>query len=117
MLYCPKCMTLTEGPKCRLCASKRLREPEECDPTYLISQNFVFAGAIEELLKDHGIPCLKHSRHGEGLSVTLGYVQETWDFYVPFAQLTEAKALMDQLFNEDGALAAEAYADEDGEAL
>ncbi len=112
MKYCPKCMTLCEE-KCRLCGSKKVVEPDDCSPVYLISQNFVFIGAIEDLLKDHGIPCLRHSRHAEAaLSVTLGHVQEMWDFYVPYGKLDEAKELMDMLFSEDGELIAEPYEDE-----
>lgn len=109
MLYCQKCKHLCEDStvKCPNCKSKRLREPGESDTVWLTSQNFIFGGIIEELLADNGIPCMKLGEKGEGLSVTLGYVAEIFDFYVPFSAHERALSLLEQIMNEDGEIIAD----------
>jgi len=113
MLYCTKCMHLLENgtEKCQFCKGKKFREPEANDSVWLTTQNFIFAGIIEELFADHGIPCMKIGRKGEGMSITIGYVAEIYDFYVPFSAYEAALELLEQVLT-DGEIVADEFDEE-----
>lgn len=101
MKYCPNCMTLPEEDKCPDCKTRELREPTGSDPVLLIEKGYVWAGMVEEILSDNGIPLLKKGVRGAGLSVSLGEVGETFRFFVPYETLEQARELMVQLFPAD----------------
>jgi hypothetical protein len=94
MLYCKRCKSLTEYQECPLCGAKKLREPEVNDVVFLATKNFVNAGMLEDMLKEHNIPCLKKPMFGAGLTARWGHMFETFHIYIPFGALERGLELL-----------------------
>jgi hypothetical protein len=87
-------MDLTaDRDKCSVCGG-RLRQAQDDDPVYIVEKDHIFTEAIEEILAQNGIPCLKKPLFGAGLAPRTGYA-ETYRIYVPFGALSKAKKLLD----------------------
>lgn len=100
--YCPNCHLLIRDTRCPVCAKKWLEEPLPTDYCYLTKKDAVWAGVLEDCLKQNGIHCLTQSTKGAGLTVKSGAMFDTFRFYVPYSRYHEAKDLTDQLFAETG---------------
>jgi hypothetical protein len=87
-------MRFFEGNKCEYCGNKKLRELSGNDPVYLLTQDTVAASGIEDILKQNGIPCLKRGMIGEGAIMKLGYMFESYQFFVPYAAYEASKELL-----------------------
>lgn len=90
MLYCPNCRLLVEGSLCPVCGSKKLRQPEQTDYCFLTEQNTIWAGALEELLRQDGVAVVTQNVLGAGLAARIGPAQEKVRFYVPFSDFERA---------------------------
>lgn len=101
MLYCENCMLLCNGDACKRCDTKALRAPKENDPVFLIEKEALWCGGMEETFRTQGIPCLKKGWQGAGITERLGYVTETYAFYVPFGAYEKAKALLNDIYGAD----------------
>lgn len=100
MLYCENCMCFASENECPSCGSVKLREAAENDPVYLITKDAVFAGAIEDILSQNEIPCLKQGLLGAGLAARTGYA-ETYRFFVPFGAYGKARELLCNFFDKE----------------
>lgn len=100
MLYCSSCSVLCED-QCPLCGSKKLREPLENDPVYLITKDSICAGMVEELLQDNEIPYEKRSVFGCGVTLHTGTGIETYNFFVPYGAYKKSCRLLKELFPEN----------------
>ena len=98
-MYCEKYNRIFEANRCPVCNSGKVREPEAKDPCYLTEQDYVSSGILEDLLKQHNIPYLKKDVMGAGMAIRVGQMLERSRFYVPFAQLSSAKAIVEDLFS------------------
>jgi len=105
MLYCEMCMMLCDdgAKKCHNCNRKKLREPGESDPVFLLEQQSLWSGGIEEILRENDIPCMKRGVRGAGLAFILGEGLETYQFFVPYSAYDKAKELMDDFLPYDEA--------------
>lgn len=105
MNYCPVCMILTsETKKCPSCRKKRLISPKGNDPVFLTTKEAIWAGMVEDMLGRGNIPYLKKEAFRYGISAgIIGYANEYYSFYVPYAALERATELVDALFAFDGA--------------
>ena len=99
MLYCSKCMKLTDELRCPVCRNRRLAEPKTNDPVFLIDKSSIWAGMISDVLETNGIPFVKKIAFGDGITdAILGYGSEIFSFYVPYSALEAARDLIDPLF-------------------
>ena len=102
MLYCELCMMLDDdgAKKCHSCGRKKLREPKDGDPVFLLEQQSLWSGGIEDILRENGIHCMKRGVRGAGLTFILGEGIETYQFFVPYSAYDKAKELMDEFLPE-----------------
>lgn len=98
-LYCENCMKLVEGPICRVCRNRKLREVNPGDFCMVAEVHYMQAEMLKELFADNGIPCTDRSVLGAGITVKLGVNVGFVRVYVPYDRLDEAKALYDAYFN------------------
>lgn len=98
-MYCEKCNRIIEADRCPVCNSRKIREPEAKDPCYLTEQDYVSSGILEDMLKQNNIPYLKKGVMGAGMAIKVGPMLERSRFYVPFEQLGNAMAIMEDLFS------------------
>ena len=98
-MYCENCNRLIEADRCPVCKSRKIREPEAKDPCYLTERDFVSSGILEDMLKQNNIPYLKKGVMGAGMAIKVGPMLERSRFYVPFEQLGNAMAIMEDLFS------------------
>ena len=97
---CEKCCRVFDGDDCPACKRSRVREPEAKDPCYLTEQDFFSSGILEDLLKQNSIPFLKKDVMGAGMAIKVGPMLERSRFYVPYAHLDTALAIVNELFSE-----------------
>ena len=101
MRYCEKCMKLIEEQKCPNCKKSKVREPQPNDPVFLLMEEALTAAAIEEILRNHGIPSHLRGMLGSGVTAYLGYSMETSYIYVPYGELDRAKELLTNFIEAD----------------
>jgi len=95
MLYCESCMHLTEGKRCTKCRNKRLREVKHTDPIFLTTRDVVWAGAVEELLKENDVPVMVQNDVDGGMSLIIGGMsQENYHIFVPYSKIEKAQQLL-----------------------
>ena len=70
------------------------------DFVLLTEKEAVWAGMLEEVLKDNSIECVAVPVYGAGLTLKAG-VQERFRIYVPLKKKTEAEELLHELFPND----------------
>lgn len=100
--YCPNCHILVRDTRCPVCGKKWLEEPLPNDYCFLVEKDAVWAGVLEDCLRQNGIPCLTQSAKGAGLTVKTGSMFDSIRFYVPYFRFHEAQDLTEQLFAESG---------------
>ena len=98
-LYCEDCMKLVEGPICRTCRNRKLREVQPGDFCLAAEVHYMQAGMLKELFSDNGIPCTERSVLGAAITVNLGVNVGYVRLYVPYDRLEEAKELYNAYFN------------------
>lgn len=103
-MYCPNCNVLLSGNHCPVCGNKNLREPCANDYCFLTEKELIWAGALEDILKQNDIPYVTRNVLGAGLAAKMGPAQERTRFYVPFIHHTSALVLEQEFFsaNMDG---------------
>lgn len=101
MKICSKCHVLCREI-CPVCESaKRLREVQDTEPVLLLTASAVQALLIEPILSDSGIPYSRPGTLSTALNLGSGMMLEANRFYVPFAALEKARALLEEVFGED----------------
>ena len=96
-MYCEKCCRIIEEERCPYCKSRKVREPEPKDPCLLTEQDYLTSGILEDLLKQNGIPYLKKDVMGAGLAIKVGPMLDRSRFYIPFEQLQNAEAVLEEV--------------------
>ena len=84
-----------------------MRLPEPTDPVRLIAADSMQAMLIEPVLEENGIVYAKVGQMGAGLKLCAGPMMETFTFYVAFSVYEESRALLEDVFDPDGDIAAE----------
>ena len=98
MLYCEKCMLLTNGPKCVRCDSKKLREVRAGDFCFLDEQPLMWAEMLCDVLGQNGIECFSRSVLGAGLALGVGANLDRHRVFVPYEKLDDALNIDRELF-------------------
>ena len=93
MQYCDRCMCLVGSAVCPLCGNEHLRSPEDADYCLLMEEQTPWAETYAQLLADEEIPYTMLPVFGAGIVQRTGG-QERYKFYVPFARLDEARAVL-----------------------
>ena len=102
IVYCETCKRLFEQDRCPLC-DRPGRAAEETDFCLVSEQsNPVFAGILEDVLRQEHIPVFKKSRMGAWMTALLGSGSDITELYVPYAALERARALEASLFAGEG---------------
>lgn len=96
--YCPNCHVLVRAPRCPICDRKWLEPPLPEDYCFLCEKDSVWAGVLEDCLRQNGIPCLTQNTLGAGLTSKMGTMLERTKFYVCYAHFRQAQALEEELF-------------------
>ncbi len=99
-MYCETCMLATDELVCPMCGNEDLRPVEPCDPCFLTEQSQIWAGVLEDVLKQNGIPFFTKGRMGAGMALKVGPMFEDVRFYVARERLAEAMDLVEELFTE-----------------
>ena len=99
-MYCEKCCRIFDDDRCPNCRKSKVREPEQNDPCFLAEENYVSSTILEDLLKQNNIPYLKKDVMGAGMAIKVGPMLERSRFYVPYAHLDTALAIVNELFSE-----------------
>ena len=100
-MYCENCHILFDGKRCTVCGSKNVWEPEPGDYCCFTEKELVWADALEDLLKQNGVPYVAEYARGAWLSANLGQAWERKRFYVPYAYYETARALEQDFFSSE----------------
>ena len=98
-MYCPNCNRLSDEKRCPICGSRDLRDPISTDYCFLVDKKVIWATALEDLLKDNGIPYVTENTLGAGLAAKIGPALERKQFFVPYSHYSTAKALEEDFFS------------------
>lgn len=96
--YCPNCHILVRNTRCPVCDKRWLDEPKADDYCYLTEKDSVWAGVLEDCLRQNSIPYLTKNTLGAGMTSKIGSMFETVKFYVRYAYYQQAKELVEELF-------------------
>lgn len=96
--YCPCCHILVKAVRCPVCDRRWLEAPKPEDYCLLAEKEYVWAGLLEDCLRQNGIPYLTQNAMGAGLTSKVGNLLESVRFYVKFAYLDRARELEEELF-------------------
>lgn len=98
-MYCPNCYLLVNDEKCPVCGSQNLKEPASEDYCFLVEKELIWAAALEDLLRDNGIPFVTRNALGAGLAAKIGPAMERKRFFVHYIHYSTAKALEEDFFS------------------
>ena len=97
-MYCENCCILFAENRCPVCGNKKVRIPEPDDYCFLTEKEMIWAGMLEDVLKQNGIPYFTKQMLGAGLALKIGPMSERYRFYVPYSHFQEADELVEALF-------------------
>lgn len=97
--YCPGCHILVKDTRCTVCGKRWLEPPKTEDYCYLTEKDSVWAGVLEDCLRQNGIPYLTKSTMGAGLTAKVGSMFEIIRFFVRYDFFRQAKELEEELFS------------------
>lgn len=99
LFYCPHCQALQVQDRCPLCGKRNLFAPKSEDICFLEETDAIWAGMLEDVLRQAGIPYMTTSWLGAGITARIGVGLERIRFYVPYSRMQEARDLADGLFH------------------
>lgn len=100
-MYCPNCNVLVTGTSCPICGNRNIREPMAKDYCFLVEKELIWAGALEDILSQNGIPFTTQNVLGAGLAAKMGPALERTRFYVPFSHYEAARELEQEFFSAE----------------
>ena len=96
--YCPNCHILVRNTRCPCCDRRYLEPPQPEDYCFLGEKDAVWAGVLEDCLRQNGIPYLTENTLGAGMTAKMGNLFEKTKFYVRCAWYRKAQELEEELF-------------------
>ena len=97
-MYCENCCILFAENRCPVCGNKKVRIPEPDDYCFLTEKEMIWAGMLEDVLKQNGIPYFTKQMLGAGLALKIGPMSERCRFYVPYSHFQESDDLVEAMF-------------------
>lgn len=98
-LYCPDCHILVRDTRCPRCGRKWLDAPAWSDHCYLTEQEGLWAGVLEDCLKQNAVPYVTQNVLGAGITSKVGVALERKRFFVRYDCYEKAQALLEELFS------------------
>lgn len=98
-VYCERCGIVFDENRCPVCGNQNVRLPKPGDLCFLTEQKVVWAGMLEDVLKQNDIPYLTKNVLGAGLALKIGPMLERVRFYIPYLHLQKANDIVDELFS------------------
>lgn len=99
-MYCEKCDIITDDKVCPVCGNKKVRDPADDDPCFLVEKEMMWGEMLADVLKQNDIPFYYKKALGAGLALKAGPMFERYVFFVPYAQLSKAKDIVEGMFSE-----------------
>ena len=96
--YCPNCHILVRAYRCPVCDRKWLEPPLPEDYCFLAEKEALWAGVLEDCLRQNGISYLTRNTLGVGLTSKMGNLLERTKFYVRHADFRKGQELVEELF-------------------
>ena len=100
MYYCHECHKPYLEEICPVCGEK-LPLASSDDDCFLVEKQKLWADMLEEVLIHHHIPYYCEQSMGAGMSLKVGPMLETVQFYVPYSHYHEAMECVNTLFKEE----------------
>ena len=98
MKICSKCKTVADDGICPACRrGKFVTEARDDDLVILTTTDYVSSFLIEDILNDAGIKFLKKGALGSAITVYIGELSESYNFFVMAKDYAEASALIPDL--------------------
>lgn len=97
MYYCQECHMPYDQDVCPECGVK-LPLAKEDDDCFLIEKKELWADMLKEVLENHHIPYYCEQEMGAGMSLKIGPMLESYQFYVPYSHYHEAMQCVETLF-------------------
>ncbi len=98
MIICTKCKSTANNGACPICKSKKLlKEASDDDLVLVTSTDYVSSFLVEDILKDAGIKFLKKGALGGAITLYVGEMTESFNFFVMARDYDEAAALIPKL--------------------
>lgn len=99
MFYCPNCCRFRETDRCPFCGEKHLRAPAAGDMCFLEDVEYLWAGMLEDVLRQNGIAWMTRTDRSAAVAAEIGRVGQHVRFYVHYEDYSRAKDLVDSLFH------------------
>ena len=96
--YCPNCHLLVQGTRCPVCDKKWLEPPNQDDYCLLTEKEMIWAGVLEDCLRQNAVPYLTQNVMGAGLTAKMGSMMESVKFFVRYGWYEKARLLEEELF-------------------
>ena len=99
-MYCKHCRQVMDNDFCPDCR-KATRVPEADDICFLAEREHPWSDILCDVLKQEGIPFLRHSNLGHGLTTLIGRGLELESIYVNWQDWNKALDVAEGLFSEE----------------
>ena len=97
MYYCEHCYGVFQQNQCPVCGRKKLKSAEPGDMCYLTEQKQVWAGMLQDLLRQNNIFYIAQPVLGAAMAFSVGQGLERYRIFVPFQDLAAAKEIMKEV--------------------
>ena len=95
MKICSKCKFVSENGVCPMCErTKFITEAKEDDLVAVTTADYITSSLIEDILNEAGIKFLKKGVLGSAVTMYVGELTETYNFYVLASDYEKALELM-----------------------
>ena len=95
MIICSKCKAVVNDGACPICGRKKfVTEAKEDDLVLLTTADYVSSFLIEDVLNDAGIKFLKKGELGSAVTLYIGELTESFNFFVMANDYDEALAVL-----------------------
>ena len=100
-MYCEKCRILFGDSEatCPICGNRKIRRPDPDDDCFLIEKEVLWGEMLADVLTQNNVPFYYRKALGAGVAAYVGPLLERYSFYVPYAHISDAQNIVDELFS------------------
>ncbi|MCI9576653.1 MAG: hypothetical protein HFJ84_08345 [Clostridiales bacterium] len=99
--YCKACMILTDSKICPYCGRKKLPLAQSRDIVFLCRKGLFESGLLENAFEEKKILYQKVANQGAGITLQVGNILETFDFYILYQDFDLAQELLVTMFGPE----------------
>ena len=100
MFYCHECHQVYNTDVCPECGA-HLKEAQKDDDCFLVEKKTIWADMLKELLENYHIPYYCEEAMGAGVSLKVGPMLESYQFYVPYSHYQQAMECVKTFFKDE----------------